>query len=653
MNRRKFISLASAATGYSVFVRVDGPVAAHAAPLTREEISKEFDAIAPPSPSSARFAGEPHMTLVELACDVFVAGGGMAGVCAAVAAARHGAKVILVQDRSRLGGNSSSEVKMHIVGADCSGGRSGWREGGLIEEFRLDDAVNNPHRGWELWDLLLYDKVKSEPNITLLLDSVVFGSQTKDGQIQQVMVRCDKTEHLYRITAKMYLDCTGDCRLALEAGAEMRRGREAKSEFNESLALDQPDHQTLGSSILFTARDYGKPVPFTPPKWARKVNKGQLALRPVNSWEYGYWWIEWGGQIDTIRDNERIRFELLAIVMGVWDYIKNSGDKPGSANWGMDWVGMIPGKRGSRRIIGDHILTQRDLEGGSDGFNDAVAIGGWWMDDHPPSGFDKWQQKPALQVRMPEPYSIPLRSLYSRNIGNLMMAGRNISASHVAFTSGRVMATCSVIGQAAGTAAAFCARQGQTPRTLSQDKARLTELQQILLRDDQTIVHARNADPKDLARSAEVTASSELDGADADHVLNGYVRDLPGKTENLWAARMTPEGVWLELSWPQPKTIRHVQITFDTGFQRPLTLTAQDNYNARMIRGPQPETVRDYELLYADAGGKTNSLLKVTGNHRRLNRHDFEPIDAKSIRLKITATNGADTARVFEIRCYS
>jgi len=653
MNRRKFISLAGAATGYSVFVRVDGVAEAHATSLTREEISKEFDAIAPPSPSSARFAGESHMTMVELAGDVFVAGGGMAGVCAAVAAARHGAKVILVQDRSRLGGNSSSEVKMHIVGADCSGGRSGWREGGLIEEFRLDDAVNNPHRGWELWDLLLYDKVKSEPNITLLLDSVVFAAQTKDGQIRQVMVRCDKTEHLYRITSKMYIDCTGDCRLALEAGAEIRRGREAKSEFKESLALDQPDQQTLGSSILFTARDYGKPVPFTPPKWARKVNKGQLALRPVNSWEYGYWWIEWGGQIDTIRDNERIRFELLAIVMGVWDYIKNSGDKPGSANWGMDWVGMIPGKRGSRRIVGDHILTQRDLEGGSNGFNDAVAIGGWPMDDHPPSGFDKWEQRPAVQIRMPEPYSIPLRSLYSKNINNLMMAGRNISASHVAFTSARVMATCSVIGQAAGTAAAFCAQRGLSPRTLSQDKARLTELQQTLLRDDQTIVRARHADPKDLARSAEVTASSELDGADADHVLNGYVRDLPGKTENVWAARMTPEGAWWELSWPQPKTIRHIQITFDTGFHRPLTLTAQDNYNARMIRGPQPETVRDYELLYTDTTGKLNSLLKVTGNHQRLNRHDFEPIDVKSIRLKITAINGADTARVFEIRCYA
>jgi len=140
------------------------------------------------------------MTFVDLAGDVFIAGGSMAGVCAAVSAARNGAQVILAQDRSRLGGNASSEVKMHIVGADHHGGRPGWREGGLIEELRLDDAVNNPHRSFELWDLLLYHKVMAEPNLTLLLDSVLFAATTNAGSIQQVMVRCDKAGHLYRIT---------------------------------------------------------------------------------------------------------------------------------------------------------------------------------------------------------------------------------------------------------------------------------------------------------------------------------------------------------------------------------------------------------------------------------------------------------------------
>ena len=116
---------------------------------------------------------------------------------------------------------------------------------------------------------------------------------------------------------------------------------------------------------------------------------------------------------------------------------------------------------------------------------------------------------------------------------------------------------------------------------------------------------------------------------------------------------MTSDGAWLELTWPKPQKISHVQITFDTGFQRSLTLTAQDNFNKRIVRGPQPETVRDYELLYTDAAGQTHSLAKVTGNHQRLNRHTFAPVEAKSIRLRITATNGADTARVYEVRCYT
>src|SRR4029077_16058643 len=197
-----------------------------------------------------------NMRLVELDTDVLVAGGGLAGVCAALAAARNGAKVVLVQDRSRLGGNSSSEVKMHVVGANCHKGRSGWREGGLLEEIRLDDAANNPQRCWELWDLLLYDKVVSEPNITLLLDTAVYSAEVKDGLIQSVTARCDRTEHLYHIRARMCCDCTGDSRLGLEAGAEMAGGHEAREEFGESLAAKTADRQTQGCSILFTARDF-------------------------------------------------------------------------------------------------------------------------------------------------------------------------------------------------------------------------------------------------------------------------------------------------------------------------------------------------------------------------------------------------------------
>jgi hypothetical protein len=654
MKRRDFLRLAAASTSYSAFVNLNGWGAETARPSEHDEIAARYNEVAPLTPSSERFSGEPNMTLVDLECDLFIAGGGMAGVCAAVAAARHGAKVVLVQDRSRLGGNSSSEVKMHIVGADIHGHRPGWREGGLIEEFRLEDAVHNPQRSREMWDLLLYDKVKSEPNITLLLDAACSAAETKDGLIQRVLARCDKTEHLYRIRARLYADCTGDCRLGLEAGAEMRRERETKAEFNESLALDKPDTHTLGSTILFTSRDFGKPMPFTPPKWARKVTKEMLQFRPIRSWEYGYWWVEWGGALDTIRDNERIRFELLSIALGVWDFVKNSGEHPTSANWALDWLGMLPGKRGSRRMVGDHILTEQDLMGKNGDFYDAVCIGGWSMDDHPPGGFDESSARPARQIPPPMPYNIPLRSLYSKNISNLLMAGRNISASHVAFTSTRVMATCSVIGQAMGTAAAYCLKHKRSPRNLADDKKRVSELQQVLLRDDQTIRNCRNLDALDLARGADATCSAANSEGEPENVINGFVRDFPGKFENRWGAEMAADGQFVQLEWKQPVKLRQIQITFDTGFERQLTLSHQDSENAKMIRAPQPETVRDYELLYrAPEAKEWTSLGRIAGNYQRLRRHEFPSFRALALRLNITATNGGKLASVYEIRCYA
>ncbi len=651
MRRRQFLNLAGAAGGYTLFFKATGSTLAAAEDSVGTRIAARLDRLAGENKGAADAGYSGRMERVKLECDVLVAGGGLAGVCAAIAAARHGAKVVLVQDRSRLGGNSSSEVKMHVVGADCSGGRPGWREGGLIEELRLDDAVHNPHRVFELWDLLLYDKVVREANITLLLDSHICGAMAEGGSIRSAMARSDRREQVYAIEAKIFIDCTGDSRLALESGAEMRRGRESKSEFNESLGLDVADEQTLGSSILFTARDYGKPTPFVPPAWARRVTKAQLKFRPVGSWEYGYWWIEWGGQIDTIRDDERIRFELLSIALGVWDYIKNSGECPTSANWGLTWLGMLPGKRESRRIMGDHILTEHDLTGPAT-FEDAVAVGGWPLDDHPPSGFDRSDDRPAQQIRPRNVYQIPLRALYSRNIQNLMMAGRNISATHVALTSTRVMATCAAMGQAAGTAAALCALGGLVPRSLVQDKDRLSSLQQTLLRDDQTIPGIVNEDQDDLARRARLSASGTVSGSNPANVTNGAVRDLPGETKNLWVGPLTNGEAWIELAWLEPVRISRVQMTFDTGFQRPLTLTAQDSFNARMIRGPQPETVRDYELSCVDANGNIHELARVTGNYQRLVRHDFPARNVKSIRLRVTGTNGVDTARVYEIRAY-
>ncbi len=645
----------STLAGYSLIVRAESPLSSET--RNHSQIGEALSILAPESTQPGSVTAEPNMTLVNLQGDVLVAGGGMAGVCAAISAARHGAKVILVQDRSRLGGNASSEIKMHIVGADNHGARPHWREGGLIEEFRLEDAVRNSHRAYELWDLLLYDKCISEPNLTLLLDTSVYSTSLKSGKIESVMARCDKTEHLYRISAQIFCDCTGDSRLALEAGAEYRMGRESVREFGESLAPELRDSRTQGSSILFTARKHDRPMPYRPPQWARKITRDHLEHRPTNSWEYGYWWIELGGAHHTIRDNELLRFELLSVVLGTWDYIKNSGAHPSSANWALESVGMIPGKRESRRIMGDVLQTQKILETGWREMTDGVAIGGWNFDDHPPEGFDAPEKPPFRSIKLEEPYNISLGALYSRNISNLMMAGRNISNSHVAFSSTRVMATCSAIGQAVGTAAAQCAAANVSPRELRNDQAKLFRLQQTLLRDDQTIRKVKNEDSNDLARKARVTASGYVEGAAPTHVLTGRTRDVDGGTRNRWLALMPhavgQSGPWLDLTWNTPQLIREIQITFDTGFQRELTLSASDSVTRRVVRAPQPETVSDYSLTAFLSDGESVELASITGNFQRLRRHRFEPIRVTRIRLQVHSTNGAKEARVYEVRCYA
>ncbi len=650
MKRRDLLS-GLALGPYSVVVLADQIPPSTASSDSVQTIQRQLDRLAPPS-RGIQATANSGLPEIPLECDFLVAGGGLAGVCAAIAAARHGAKVILVQDRSRLGGNSSSEVKMHVCGSHAL---PGWRETGLVEELRIEDAVRNPQRSFEMWDLLLYDKVISEPNISLLLDSTLYAAKRSGDRIEEVLVRSDRAELHYRIRAKYFCDATGDCRLGLEAGAEMRSGREARDEFGESLAIDKADDETLGSSILFTSRLYRRPMPFVAPHWARKVSKEHLKTRAIREWDYGYWWIAWGGNKDIIHDNERIRFELLSIVLGVWDYIKNSGDHPESSHWAMDWIGMLPGKRGSRRMIGDHILTQHDLLRGD--IEDAVAIGGWPMDDHPPAGFDRADLKPNIATRLQEAYNIPLRSLYSRNISNLFMAGRNISCSHVAFTSTRVMATCGTAGQAVGTATALCLYHGITPRQLYQMKPRLEELQQTLLRDDQTIKKRRNADPRDLARNATVTGSQEEPDAPASNILDGCLRDIPHKKQfeiHRWQARMSAGGAWIELAWDTPQKIRSIQITFDTGLQRRLMLSGSASVTTGQIRAPQPETVRDYRISYRKSGGhQAQEIASIKGNYERLRRHRVDIVEAQSVRIHINATNGDDFARIYEVRCYA
>jgi hypothetical protein len=605
------------------------------------------------------------MQVHHLDTDLLVAGGGLSGVCAALAAARNGARVVLVQNRSVLGGNASSEIRMHIVGADAHGQKPGARETGLMEELRLEDAVRNPQRSYPMWDLLLYEKVLAEPNITLLLDTIVTSAeveplepaaaprptdpaaamQTPGPRRRITAARAVRhgTEDEFMIRAKFYADCTGDGRLGFEAGADFTEGREARCEFDEPLAQPLRDYQRLGSSMMFMARDHGKAMPFHAPDWVRKFTREDFqGHRDVFSYEYGYWWFEWGGQLDTLKDDAAIRHECLRIALGVWDFVKNSGDHPGSANYALDWVAPITGKRESRRFLGPVILTEHDIRN-PDTRPDSVAYGGWPMDLHPPSGVDANPDSACSQHWFPHLFSIPFGTYHSRNVENLFFAGRNISATHVAFAATRVMATCGIGGQAVGTAAALLVRSGQSRC----DDADPAALRRLLARDDCFLPGYAERDPADLAPLAQITPEHGR------VVTDGIARELKtawGSWADLaphaWQAD-GPSGE-LCLQWPEPVTISEIRIAFDTGLHRELILSGSDRASQKTLRTPQPECVKDYRIRL---DGKIVAV--VSGNIHRHRIHRLpEPTAARSLVLECLATHGATPPRVFEVRIF-
>ncbi|UJF32058.1 FAD-dependent oxidoreductase [Paenibacillus hexagrammi] len=451
--------------------------------------------------------------------DITVIGGGLAGVCAAIAAARLGQTVSLVQNRPVLGGNSSSEVRVWVCGATSHGVHRYARETGIMGELFVENQYRNIDGNPYIWDLIILEKVKNENNITLFLNTDVHEVEA-DGDEQERQIRSVTgwmmgSERRIRFESSVFLDCTGDGLIGFLAGAKHRIGREAQREFNEEWAPLVADDITLGSTLLFYTKDAGRPVKYIPPSFAKDITKTLIPMkRVIRSGDNGcaYWWIEWGGELDTVHDNERIRDELSSVIYGIWDYIKNSGQFD-SENLTLEWIGSIPGKREYRRFVGDYVLNQNDVIAQKE-FSDRIAFGGWSIDLHPPQGMYA-EAKGSKHMHMDGSYHIPFRSLYSANVSNMLMAGRNISATHVAFGTTRVMATCAVIGEAAGTGAALCVQKGVTPRTLHDEH--LSCLQQTLLRQDASVLGLKNADPDDLARHASVQASSELTKLSLEH----------------------------------------------------------------------------------------------------------------------------------------
>lgn len=444
--------------------------------------------------------------------DLVVVGGGLSGVCCAITAARSGLQVVLVQDRPVLGGNASSEVRLWVLGATSHmGNNNRWaREGGVIDEILVENLWRNPEGNPVLVDALILEFVSREPNIRLLLNTAVSEAEMNpDGSIRSVGAFCSQNQIHYCLVAPLFCDASGDGILGYLSGAEFRMGAEARSEFGEALAPPVPTHDLLGHSLYFYSRDTGKPVHYVPPAFALQDITQIPRYRELSANDSGcrLWWLEYGGALDTVFQTEEIKWELWRVGYGVWNYIKNSGQFPEAENLTLEWMGMIPGKRESRRFVGDLILTQQDVVEQRK-FPDAVSFGGWAIDLHPSEGVFS-PEAACVQWHSKGVYQIPFRTMYSRNVPNLFLTGRILSASHIAFGSTRVMATCAHNGQAVGMAAAICTERSLRPRDLNAPES-MNELQQRLLRAGQFIPHLASTDPYDKARQATVSASSTL-----------------------------------------------------------------------------------------------------------------------------------------------
>ena len=443
----------------------------------------------------------------QLQTDLLVAGGGLAGLCAALAAAREGLQVVLVQDRPVLGGNASSEVRLWANGATSHmGNNNRWaREGGIMGEILEENLWRNKEGNPVMFDLLLLDLAKSQPGLTLLLNTVVYEVDAYQQSIRAVKAFNPINETFYDISAAQFCDATGDGVLGYLAGAEYREGAEDIAELGEKMAPGDNFGHKLGHSIYFYTKMTDGPVQFVPPSFALDDITAIPRYKRLTSTLNGcdLWWLEWGGRLDTVHESEAIKWELWKIVWGVWNYIKNSGDFPEAANMTIEWVGAIPGKRESRRFVGDHLLCQQDIIEQRDHY-DAVAYGGWSIDLHPADGVYSTHDG-CRQFHSKGTYTIPYRSLYSRSLDNLFLTGRLISASHVAFGSARVMCTCGLLGEVVGRAAALCHQQQLTTRELAAHD-NIGALQQRLQASGCYIPRQHLADP---TQGATVTTSSE------------------------------------------------------------------------------------------------------------------------------------------------
>ena len=579
--------------------------------------------------------------------DLVVIGGGIAGTCSAVSGARSGLKVALIQDRPVLGGNNSSEVRVHLGGRTMLAPYTAL--GGVVRELSPARRGNaGPPERYE--DQKKLDVVGAEKNISLFLSTHVSEVEKTGKRISAVIGRNIRTGRRLRFSAPVFADCTGDGTVGFLAGADYRMGREGKGETGESLAPAKADKMTMGSSVQWYSARTAAPVAFPKCPWAVQFTEESVQRVTGGEWNW-----ETGMNKHQIDEFEEVRDYGMRVVYGNWAFLKNSPrSRAKYANLKLDWVAHIAGKRESRRLLGDVILTEQDIVGPK-AFDDACVTTTWTIDLHYPDPrntrhFPGREFRSIAKHRRIKPYPVPYRCFYSRNVDNLFMAGRDISVTHVALGTIRVMNTCGMMGEVVGMAAAICKKHSTTPRGVYKDH--LGELKKLMQKGvskmpppppaaDRTVSAGVPKTPAwiktagaNLARKAKVSVSSTLEG---DKYKSSNINDGKiafGMTDR-WVSDATPPHT-VELAWDAQQAIGAVRIV--TGWKS----------GARIIG-----MLADFSLQYHDSGTwKDIPGAKAKGNKLADWSVKFKPVKTKRLRLTITAAL-KNLARIWELEAYN
>lgn len=418
--------------------------------------------------------GETDIPVKSEEFDLIVVGGGIAGCAASIAAAEQGMKVALVHDRPVLGGNASSEIRVHTEGIT-------WKSDRILSMLNTVWWPNgSPDAAQD--DKKRHDNINRYQNIKVFLNWRAYNASSHSGYVTSVDARHTSTGETMRFSAPLFIDCTGDGWIGYWAGAEFMYGREDSSEYNENWEryreLWSPgtaDNKVMGSSVLWRTYDTGAEVAFPDVPWAMDAAGDHSATSGTWKWEFSR------NDLHQVDDAEYIRDHMFKAIYGSFS---NAKKKSENTNLALEWVSYLVGKRESRRLKGDYIYTFND-ERDMVEFPDAVVMEKRNIDVHYQQIESDSSQPDFLSEALyyqVDHYYIPYRSLYSRNINNLFMAGRCFSSSHIGLGGPRVMNTTGQMGVAVGYAASLCKKYSTNPRSIYEDH--IDELKYLINNSD-------------------------------------------------------------------------------------------------------------------------------------------------------------------------